>query len=67
VRSGVIGLGTAAQAVHLPPVGRHRVTEGRPPAAGIAEGRADVLTCQRVVGALVTGRGRALGGEAAVA
>jgi hypothetical protein len=43
------------------------VTEGRPPAAGIAEGWADVLTYQRVVGALVTGRGLALGGEAAVA
>ena len=46
----------------------HRlVTEGRPPAAGIAEGRADILTCQRIVRALAAGRGLDLGGEAAVA
>jgi myo-inositol 2-dehydrogenase / D-chiro-inositol 1-dehydrogenase len=43
------------------------VTEGRPPAAGIAEGRADILTCQRIVRALAAGRGLDLGGEAAFA
>jgi predicted dehydrogenase len=44
----------------------HRlVTEGEPPAAGIAEGRADILTCQRIVRRLAAGRGIDLGGEAA--
>jgi myo-inositol 2-dehydrogenase/D-chiro-inositol 1-dehydrogenase len=41
------------------------VTQGRPPAAGIAEGRADILTCQRIVRRLATGRGAELAGEAA--
>jgi myo-inositol 2-dehydrogenase/D-chiro-inositol 1-dehydrogenase len=41
------------------------VSEGRPPAAGIAEGRADVLTCQRIVRRLAEGRGAGLAGEAA--
>jgi myo-inositol 2-dehydrogenase/D-chiro-inositol 1-dehydrogenase len=41
------------------------VTEGRPPAAGIAEGRADILTCQRIVRRLAAGRGVELAGEAA--
>ena len=46
----------------------HRlVTEGRPPAAGIAEGWADILACRRLVRARAAGRGLALGGEAAVA
>ena len=66
VRLGVIGLGTVAQAVHPPPVGWHRIPEDRPPAAGIAEGRADIVTCRRVVRALAAGRGLDLGGEAAV-
>ena len=44
----------------------HRlVTEGRPPAAGIFEGRADILTCQRIVRRLADGRGLPIGGEAA--
>jgi myo-inositol 2-dehydrogenase / D-chiro-inositol 1-dehydrogenase len=44
----------------------HRlVTEGEPAAAGIAEGRADILTCQRIVRRLADGRGIDLGGEAA--
>jgi predicted dehydrogenase len=44
----------------------HRlVTGGQPPAAGIVEGRADILTCQRIVRRLATGRGVELGGEAA--
>lgn len=44
----------------------HRlVTEGRPPAAGIVEGRADILTCQRIVRRLADRRGLPIGGEAA--
>jgi myo-inositol 2-dehydrogenase/D-chiro-inositol 1-dehydrogenase len=44
----------------------HRlVTDGTPPAAGIAEGRADILTCQRIVRRLAAGRGIELAGEAA--
>jgi myo-inositol 2-dehydrogenase / D-chiro-inositol 1-dehydrogenase len=44
----------------------HRlVTDGTPPAAGIAEGRADVVTCQRIVRRLAAGRGVELAGEAA--
>jgi myo-inositol 2-dehydrogenase / D-chiro-inositol 1-dehydrogenase len=46
----------------------HRlVTDGRPVAAGIAEGRADIATCQRVVRRLAERRGVELGGEAAAA
>lgn len=46
----------------------HRlVTESEPPAAGIAEGRADILTCQRIVRRLAAARGMDLGGEAAQA
>jgi myo-inositol 2-dehydrogenase / D-chiro-inositol 1-dehydrogenase len=46
----------------------HRlVTEGEPPAAGIVAGRADILTCQRIVRRLAAGRGIDLGGEAAQA
>jgi myo-inositol 2-dehydrogenase/D-chiro-inositol 1-dehydrogenase len=46
----------------------HRlVTDGRPPAAGIAEGRADILTCQRIIRRLAGRRGTTLGGEAAAA
>jgi myo-inositol 2-dehydrogenase/D-chiro-inositol 1-dehydrogenase len=43
------------------------VTGGQAPAAGIAEGRADILTCQRVVRRLAAGLGADLGGEAAAA
>jgi myo-inositol 2-dehydrogenase / D-chiro-inositol 1-dehydrogenase len=44
----------------------HRlVTEGAPPAAGIEEGRADILTCQRIVRRLAGGRGIEVGGEGA--
>ena len=44
----------------------HRlVTEGVPAAAGIAEGRADIVTCQRIVRRLAAGRGIELAGEAA--
>ena len=41
------------------------VTEGRPPAAGVAEGRADILTCQRIVRRLAAGQDVGLAGEAA--
>jgi myo-inositol 2-dehydrogenase/D-chiro-inositol 1-dehydrogenase len=44
----------------------HRlVTDGEPPAAGIAEGRADIVTCQRIVRRLAAERGIELAGEAA--
>jgi myo-inositol 2-dehydrogenase/D-chiro-inositol 1-dehydrogenase len=43
------------------------VTDRGRPAAGIAEGRGDILTCQRVVGRLAADRGLALAGEAAPA
>ena len=44
----------------------HRlVTDGEPPAAGIAEGRADIVTCQRIMRRLAAGRGVELAGEAA--
>jgi predicted dehydrogenase len=44
----------------------HRlVTDGQPAAAGIAEGRADIVTCQRVVRRLAERRGVELAGEAA--
>lgn len=43
----------------------HRlVTDGTPTAAGAAEGRADIVTCQRVARRLAERRGIALGGEA---
>jgi myo-inositol 2-dehydrogenase / D-chiro-inositol 1-dehydrogenase len=46
----------------------HRlVTEGTPPAAGVAEGRADILTCQRIVRCVAARGGIELGGEAAAA
>jgi myo-inositol 2-dehydrogenase/D-chiro-inositol 1-dehydrogenase len=44
----------------------HRlVTGGQPVAAGIAEGRADIATCQRIVRRLAERRGVELSGEAA--
>jgi myo-inositol 2-dehydrogenase/D-chiro-inositol 1-dehydrogenase len=44
----------------------HRlVREGRPAAAGIVEGRADIVTCQRIVRRLAERRGAALAREAA--
>jgi myo-inositol 2-dehydrogenase / D-chiro-inositol 1-dehydrogenase len=43
----------------------HRlVTDGQPAAAGIAEGRADIVTCQRIVRRLAERRRVALAGEA---
>ena len=44
----------------------HRlVTAGEPPAAGIPEGRADVVTCQAIARCLLEREGLAPGGEAA--
>ena len=44
----------------------HRlVTHGQPAAAGIAEGRADIVTCQRILRRLAERRGVELAGEAA--
>ncbi len=40
------------------------VTTGAPPAYGVAEGRADIVTCQAVVRRLAERRGLELGGEA---
>jgi len=46
----------------------HRlITEGEPTAAGIAEGRADIVTCQRAVRLYCSSNGLAVGGEAATA
>ena len=46
----------------------HRlVTSGTPPAAGPAQGRADIVTCQRIIRRLAELRGSAVGGEAASA
>lgn len=41
--------------------------EGTAPLAGVAEGRADIVACQRAVAALAARRGVPLGGEAAAA
>lgn len=41
------------------------VVSGAAPAAGPAEGRADIVTCQRAIAALARGRGVEIGGEAA--
>ena len=44
----------------------HRfVVDGTPPAAGIAEGRADIVTCQRMARRYAERNGLPLGGEAA--
>ena len=44
----------------------HRlVTAGEPTAAGVAEGRADIVTCQRIARRLAQQRGLELNGEAA--
>jgi myo-inositol 2-dehydrogenase/D-chiro-inositol 1-dehydrogenase len=44
----------------------HRlVTDGQPAAAGIASGRADIVTCQRILRRLAERRGVELAGEAA--
>jgi predicted dehydrogenase len=41
------------------------VNDGIPPRAGIAEGREDIVTCQRAAGLLAAREGFAVGGEAA--
>jgi myo-inositol 2-dehydrogenase / D-chiro-inositol 1-dehydrogenase len=41
------------------------VAEGRRPAAGVVEGRADIVTCQRIAARLAVRSGLAIGGEAA--
>ncbi len=42
-------------------------SEGERPAAGIDEGRADIVTCQRIAARLAAGQGLSIGGEAATA
>jgi myo-inositol 2-dehydrogenase/D-chiro-inositol 1-dehydrogenase len=41
--------------------------QGERPAAGIDEGRADIVTCQRIAARLAAARGLTVGGEAASA
>lgn len=41
------------------------IVDGRPPAAALAEGRADIVTCQRTIATLASSMGLHLGGEAA--
>jgi predicted dehydrogenase len=41
------------------------VVDGRPPLSGVAEGRADIVTCQRIAARLAAGLGVEIGGEAA--
>lgn len=41
------------------------VTAGAPPVAGVAEGLADIVTCQRICARLAEHEGLAIGGEAA--
>jgi myo-inositol 2-dehydrogenase / D-chiro-inositol 1-dehydrogenase len=44
----------------------HRlVVDGHPAAAGVVEGRADIVTCQRAIAAIAASRGVEIGGEAA--
>ncbi|HEY0444793.1 MAG TPA: hypothetical protein VGC90_11280, partial [Candidatus Limnocylindrales bacterium] len=43
------------------------VTDGTPPVAGIAEGRADIVTCQLMARRFAERNGWPLGGEAAAA
>ena len=42
------------------------VVDGTSPAAGLIEGRADIVTCQRAVRAIAGRTGTPIGGEAAV-
>ena len=44
---------------------RKRVLEGGRPSTGIADGRTDIVTCQRAIARLAAQRGLAIGGEAA--
>jgi hypothetical protein len=39
--------------------------DGEPPLAGLPEGRADIVTCQRAIATLAARQGVAIGGEAA--
>ncbi|HLQ48256.1 MAG TPA: Gfo/Idh/MocA family oxidoreductase [Candidatus Dormibacteraeota bacterium] len=41
------------------------VVDGRPPLSGVAEGRADIVTCQRIAARHAAGLGVEIGGEAA--
>lgn len=45
---------------------RDLVRDGTPPRTGIADGRTDIVTCQRVIARIAERRGIAVGGEAAV-
>jgi myo-inositol 2-dehydrogenase/D-chiro-inositol 1-dehydrogenase len=57
---------SAVEAFERQLVAFHRlVLKGGSPAAGIAEGRADIVTCQRIVATLAHREGLEVGGEAA--
>ena len=43
------------------------IRDGEPPRTGIADGRTDTITCQRIIATLAARRGIAIGGEAALA
>jgi hypothetical protein len=40
------------------------VVDGHPPLSGLADGRADIVTCQRPIAAIAASAGVELGGEA---
>jgi predicted dehydrogenase len=44
---------------------RDLMVDGDPPLSGVADGRADIVTCQRAIGAIAASAGVELGGEAA--
>jgi predicted dehydrogenase len=44
---------------------RDLVVDGRRPLSGLADGRADIVTCQRAIAAIAARQGVAIGGEAA--
>jgi predicted dehydrogenase len=44
---------------------RDLIRDGEPPRTGVADGRADIVTCQRAIARLAAQRGLEIGGEAA--
>ncbi len=44
---------------------RELIRDGTPPRTGIADGRADIVTCQQAIARLAERRGIQIGGEAA--
>lgn len=59
--------GSYAEAFEEELLAFHRlVTDGAPPLASVAQGRADIVTCQRIAARLAEAAGGSVGGEAAV-